>query len=338
LRIFPPGPFPPWGFEGEGTIDLGIRVRDRLFRRDLIAGLARRRLSGLIGSAGDEAAGLVRVMHLVEPFFHTWALGSMIDAAREKWTEGPDARSLAVLGRASEIAAFAVGWPTTIDRRWPLPDVDWMRMQVPEGVPCEVVPRGPRDGAYGVAIALGHPLARPEPIAVPPYLELPADLLADRCPELLERMARHELVAVRWSGPTPESGAALEAAEALRRASPVQLSFERYGLAALLTGPVPDFEDLLVRPPPGQPGPVLRRICDVALLPRLLPDGRVEIVGVLLWDGPHPPAFVVVGAAELLRLLDGNTPVDVIAARVGAPVEVIGRVLDQLLAAGAASA
>ena len=43
--VYPPGPFPPHGREAEGSVDLGIRLRDTLYRRDLIVGPAREALA-----------------------------------------------------------------------------------------------------------------------------------------------------------------------------------------------------------------------------------------------------------------------------------------------------
>lgn len=337
IRVLPPGPFPPHGDEAEGTVDLGVRARDQLYSRELVIGAARKNLGGQLASAWKEPSRAARAMHLIEPYLLTWPLGAMVDDARRRWTAGPDAEALAVLARCAEIVGVAVGWPTSIDRRWPMPDPEWMGMQVPD-VPVVVTPRWPGDGTFGTVVSLRIPVGKPQRLTLPPHRSVPSDELGARRDELLEALDRGDIVAVRWTGPPPSDAADQAALDEIRRHAPVQEALERYGLAGLEVGRAVKLEDLLGTAPAGRPGARLVRACEAMMLPTLTREGRIEPIGALAWDAPVATAMVVPAAIEVLRRLDGSATAGTIASDLGVPEDVIGRVLDQLVELGAATA
>jgi hypothetical protein len=319
-------------------VDLGVRVRDLLFRREVLVGAARRGMAGSLSSSWGDPNRAARSMSLIEPFLHTWPLGAMIEDARERWRQGPDGRALAVLARAAEIVSTAVGWPTSLDRRWPMPDPDWMLAQLPEGEELTVAARGPSDGSVGVSVALGVPRRGREPLALPAWRDVPGDEAAARQEELIAALERGDIAAVRWVGHLPDDDATKRAMAALRSRASRQEATDRFGLAGLAAGSAPRFEDLLGEAPAGIPGAHVAARCDAAVVPTLSKEGRIEAVGCLVWDAAYAPVLVVPAAVEVLRRLDGATSAAEIGRELNAPAATIQRVVDQLIGVGAASA
>jgi len=336
-RVYPPGPFPPHGIEREGTVDLGIRLRDVLYRRELLVGPARQVLTQHISGAVARPERLAMALQHVDLLVDTWALGSAVDEARERWVDGPDAWALAVLARCADVVSSIVGWPRAIDRRWPMPDMGWMSAQ---GIAQDsvVISRGPGDGAPGVAVALALPLGTPEPVPLPRVIDVPGDEVAERVDELVQRLIDGPEVAVCYTTPPPWDDETRRAMKRLREVAEQQVGFERHGVAGLLVDEVPTWDQLLQQAPKGVAGPMLRATCDTVLVPQLGDDGKVEAVGMLVWDSLYRPVGVVPGAVEVLSRLDGATPMAVVAAEIGVEEATIQHVADQLVGVGAATA
>lgn len=336
-RILPPGPFPPHGEEPVGTVDLGIRVRDMMCRRDLVVGPVRRALAEHLAQAARQPERLLVALSQVELLVDTWPLGALIDDAVDRWRQGPDPAALAVLFRASEVVGAVLGWPRAVDRRWPLPDEAWMREQLPEG-DAVIVPRGARDGAAAVAVALDLPVADPEWIELPAVRTVPGEGLLGAVDELVQGLTGGVFSAVRFSSVPAHDGGTQAARAALREASPLQAAYERYGDAGLVAGELVEFGSLLGKAGPGTKGERPQRTCDALILPTLTEDGKVSAVGCLVWDGPIRPMRVNPVAVRILELLDGARDAAAVASELGAEVPIIEQAFGQLVELGAASA
>lgn len=267
----------------------------------------------------------------------TWPLGALIDDARRRWTDGPDPAALAVLVRATEVIGPVLGWPRSLDRRWPMPDEAWMRAQVGDQ-PAVVVPRGPRDGSSAAIVALEVPRAPSDPLSLPPTLTAHAERLSDDADALYAALERGEIVAVHLEGVVPDEPDALCARERLREASPAQAALDWYGLAGLAAGAHVAWADTLGTAPAGQPGPKPQRVCDALVLPWPGRAGQAEDRGVLAWDGPYAPVWVHADAIKVLGRLDGQTSIEEVAAAVHGPVSLVERIVGELIALGAATA
>jgi hypothetical protein len=297
---------------------------------------ARKRLSGLLGQATTPQM-IVRTMHLVQPFLDTWPLASLIEGARTQWADRADARSLAVMARTAHVVGFAVGWPESLDRRWPMPSPDWIKEQVPAGDRW-MVPRGHADGAIAAAVHLDARLLPAEPDGLPTWLDVPPEDLGPKLNRILDALRKGAAVAVRVTGPVPVDAETLDALSAIRAEAPMQEAIERYGLAGLLVGDVVKFDALLQKPAAGKPGERVRRVCDVTVVPGLDDNNKPEALGVLAWDGPFAPVIVVAGAVEVARRLDGVMSCEDIAHDLETSPEAVRRVVDELVGIGAATA
>ncbi len=335
--MYPPGPFPPHGVEQLGDVDLGIRVRDLFFRRDLIVGPVRQILVDHLQAAASVPGRLAMAMSSVEALLDTWPLASMIGDAMQDWVDGPNASSLAVMARCAEVVAPAVGWPLSIDRRWPMPDETWIRDSAGAG-PFIVIGRGPRDAAPAVAVSLDAPLGVVEPIPLPRVITAQGDQLAENLDELVQALQSGAAAAVRFDTPVPWDDESRAALRVLHEASPLQSSFEQYGHAALTTGPVPVWKDMLCDAPPGRPSETPARICDAVVLPRMNEDNELETAGCLLWEAPFHAVTIEPAGVEVLRRLDGDTTAAQIAEAIGSPERGVARIVEQLVELGAASA
>jgi hypothetical protein len=336
IRVHPPGPFPPHGVEKEGEVDLGIRLRDMMFTRSLVTGMARRGLAQRLQIVARDPMRLAMASSWIQDLPMTWPLGALVDDARERWTAGPDPEALAVLLRVSHLVAPVLGWPTSIDRRWPMPDPDWVKTQLPPGQPLRFVPRGLGDGTAGMAIVFEAEVeaARLDDGRV---LYAGIDEIEAHPERYLEALAAGaEAVQITTPGPTTEAGAA--AWHRVRAAATSQAGYELGGRAGLGLESIPRVQDLLTDAPPGKRGERYRAACDVLFLPTLAEDGSLGVAGVMVWDGPYHPVRVVPGAADLVRHLDeGATPQD-LAETYELDAETTADILDQLVGLGAVTA
>lgn len=336
LRVHPPGPYPPHGAEKQGEVDLGIRLRDLLFTRNAITGWARRALADRLGVIARDPMRLAMASGWIEDLPLTWPVGALVDDARKQWTTGPDGAALAVLLRASAMLSPVLGWPTSIDRRWPMPDPDWVHNQVGQGASCVVVPRGQGDGATGLSIVL-EALVEPAALTESRVVAAGIDEIEDDTERYLAALESGvQAVLITSSGPTTE--AQREAWERVRAAGSRQALFERGGRAGLLVDELPRFEELLRRAPPGKTGARPRVDCDLLFLPTVSDGGEIGVNGVLAWDAPYFPVRVTPGAAEILRRLDGETALADIATKLKLEEATVARVVDQLIGLGAATA
>lgn len=303
--VFPPGPYPPHGSEQPGTIDLGIRVRDQLLRREVIEGAVRQELASRL-SAVARAGRLAMSPHLVDALVDTWPLAAMIDEAREQWIQGPDLHALTIIERGMKVVSMALGWPETIDRRWPMPDLDWILRQVGEGsfvVQC----RGDRDGAPAVAAALGCELVPRPAKDAPAILRVQGDELTAKIDDIMQSMQSQEIRAVHFETPVPWDNDSRDALTLLESEFKVQRAFRRHGLVGLAVEDcAEEFRDLLATPPPGrrEDKPIAR--CDALMVPRTDNQGRSALAGVLVWREPYRPMWVHPFAIELLQQLNGQ--------------------------------
>ena len=272
----------------------------------------------------------------IESLLDTWPLAAMIDDAVQTWVEGPDPTALAVMARCAEVVAPAVGWPLSIDRRWPMPDEAWIRDSAGEG-PFEVIGRGPRDAAPAVAVSLDAPLGEPERLDLPVVLTAAGDQIVAQLDDLVGALKSGRAAAIRFDTPVPWDEASRAALKTLQEVSSLQASFEKYGQAALVTGPVPAWQDLLETAPPGQPSDTPTRICDAVFLPVLNGQGEPETVGCLLWEAPFKAVTIRPAGVEVLRRLDGATSYAQIAEALESSEDNIAGVVKQLVKLGAAS-
>lgn len=335
LRIHPPGPYPPHGSEVEGEVDLGIRLRELLFTRHAITGWARRALADRLGVIARDPMRLAMAQGWMDDLPQTWPVGALVDDARQKWTKGPDGAALAVLLRASNLLSPVLGWPSSIDRRWPMPDPDWVKGQVGKG-PFRMVPRAQGDGATGLSIVLN---AEVEPVSLKDSRVLSAgiDEIEDDPQRFIAALQDGGGQAVQITTPGPTTDAQREAWERVRAAGSKQLLYERGGRAGLLVDELPRFEELLGRAPAGKPGAKPHVDCDLVFLPTVSETGSIGVTGVLAWDAPYHPIKIMPGAAEILRRLDGHASLQEIAAALEIDESTVASVVDQLIGIGAAT-
>lgn len=336
VRVHPPGPYPPHGAEVPGEVDLGIRLRDLMYTRRAVTGWGRRAKAERLNAIARDPMRLAMASGWIDDLPMTWPLGAMIDGARERWTAGPDGEALAVLLKASQVLSPVLGWPTSIDRRWPMPDPEWVKGQIPDGAKVVMVPRAPADGTTGLAIVLDAEVEAAElgdrRVLAAGIDEIESD------PERFVHALGEGAVAVQITTPGPSTDAQRAAWERVRDAGDKQLIYERGGRAGLLVDHLPRFEELLTEAPAGTPGERLSARCDVLFLPTISQEGELGLVGVVVWDGPHHPVRVVPGAAEILRHLDGKRTVDDLAATFEIEASILRDILDQLVHIGACSA
>ncbi|MCB9679055.1 MAG: hypothetical protein H6737_28395 [Alphaproteobacteria bacterium] len=334
--MLPPGPFPPSGTEPEGVIDLGIRLRDTLYRRAVLLD-ARGALHSNIRMAARSPQQLLMVLPSIDAFIDTWPLAAMIEDAMVAWRGAPNPRSLAVMFRASEVIGHVLGWPRSVDRRWPLPDEAWMRRHV-ENRTVVVVPRGPRDGSAAAAVALNSNFVSAEPMKLPRTLVAHGDELVDRLDELLGAVRTGVAKAVDIDGWIPWDEASQAAAKALDDASATQAAYSRYGLAALVAGAAPPFDGVLTDAPAGEWGDEFRRTCDALVVPTLDGEGAMSPIGVLCWDDAFRPIKVNPVAISVLEAIDDHpTPAEA-AVALKAEENLVRNVLKQLVEVGAVTA
>jgi hypothetical protein len=340
MIVRPPAPFPPLGAEAPGTLDLGVRLRDQLFVGAVLGGPLRQAISGRLGQA-VEAQQWHAAARLLEAFLDSFPVASLVDAARLRWTEGPDADALAVLARAGELICLAMDWGAAPDGCWPWPSDAWIEGTIGSVGVSAVEQRDPQDGAEALALLLGE-VPVDEGIlseVLPPHATVPGARLAERREELCGWLARGDLTAVRVTGELPDAPAAQLALGEIRLEGERQAALERFGVAGLRAGAVRDWKAQL-RPQATAPlhGPLAPR-CAAAVLPGTpgrLARGDARPVGWLLWNAPSPPVAVQPAAVAVLRELDGQRDLADVAASLEAPPEAVEAVAAELCRVGAA--
>jgi hypothetical protein len=319
-----------------GEIDLGIRLRELLYRRDLIAGPVRDALLANVNDSARQPHRLALARPAINMLIDTWSVGALIDDARRRWARGPDPRALPVMVRAAEIVAVVLGWPRTVDGRWPMPDKEWFKSNAGDG-PHNVVLRGPRDGGWAAAVSLRASTATVEPMDLPNVVEIGGDEIVARRDEVLAKLASGDAVAVRFNSPPTHDDAAVTARQEFREVGSAQRAFELYGSAGLMAPSAPELDDLLVSAPAGVSGPRLVAVADGLLLPVMGDNGKIDKVGCLVWDGAYHPATVVPVAVQILHLLDGSMTAAAVAKRLRLPPKSVAHTIGQLIRMGAVS-
>ncbi|MBK9646856.1 MAG: hypothetical protein IPO67_17155 [Deltaproteobacteria bacterium] len=340
LVLRPVGPFLTGAAEAPGELNLSVRLRERLFTAAAMSGEHRAALGDQLRAAFAEGDGEAAASLLVA-WVQTWALASMVDEARQRWTQRPDGAALAVLVAAAEIVAQAKGWPMGADGRWPEPDVHWVMSALDGARPDAVAQHHPEDGAEALAALLNLPVIQGAPLPLPPVVSIPGEALAPRRAELCGAVARGELAAVRLTSPPPEDLPTRLAWGELHLESDLQAQLDRFGLAGLTVNEAPSLAELLSPAPPGAPGEPMRRLCDVAILPgppSALRAGRPRPTAWLLFRGPHPPIPTIVEAGRLLQALDGQRSVAQAAQAAGLPVQQAEELAEALRGLGALTA
>lgn len=334
VPVYPPGPFPPHGQERPRTVDLGIRLRDLLYTREFMVGTARSVLASSVSRMSGAPQLYLRNYRVIELLVDTWPIGALIDGAREAWTRGPDGRALAILERAAEVAASVLGWPTSLDRRWPMPDEATILDLAGPG-PHVVIGRGGQDGAPAVAVTLGARLGPIEPLALAPAADVHGDELVARRGELVELLARGEAAAVRFTCPPPDDPESRSALEDIRKLAVAQAAFDRYGQAGLSVMTAPSrLDDVLTDAPPGKVGEEVVRCCSILVLPTLQ-DGEMRAMGTLAWDAGYRPVQVSPGIAALLSILEQPMRVEDLARKIQVGEDELRPVLKELAEVGA---
>jgi len=340
MIVRPPAPFPPLGAETPGTLDLGVRLRDQLFVGAVIGGPLRQALSGRLSQA-VHAGEWRSAARLLAAYLDSHPIGALADAARLRWTDGPDPDALAVLARAGELVCLAMDWQAGPDGCWPWPSAAWIEGTV-GGVSVSAVEQlDAQDGAERLALLLGE-VPVDEGIlseVLPPHATVDAARLAERREELCGWLARGELTAVRVIGDLPDDPAARLALGEIRLEGARQAALERFGVSGLRAGSVRDWKAQL-RPQATAPvhGPLVPR-CSAAVLPGTpgrLARGDASPVGWLLWESPSAPVAVQPAAVAVLRELDGERELAEIAASLEAPPEAVQAVAAELCRVGAA--
>jgi hypothetical protein len=340
MIVRPPAPFPPLGAELPGTLDLGVRLRDQLFVGAVLSGPLRQALSGRLGQAvnAGEWRGAAR---LLAAYLDSYPLAALLDAARLRWTDGPDPDALAVLARAGELVCLAMDWQAGPDGCWPWPSTAWIEGTIGGVGVSAVEQRDPQDGAEQLALLLGE-VPVDEGIlseVLPPHATVSGERLAERREELCGWLARGDLTAVRVTGELPDDPAARLALGEIRLEGERQAALERFGLAGLRAGSVRDWKAQL-RPQATAPvhGPLVPR-CSAAVLPGTpgrLARGDASPVGWLLWNAPTAPVAVQPAAVAVLRELDGERDLAAVAGSLEAPPEAVQAVAAELCRVGAA--
>jgi len=337
-RLRPARPFPPHGVDSDdfGIVDLGVRLRDALFRRQHVERVLRAALVDRVSAAVSES-DYAKAGPLLQALLDTWPCAALVDGAREAWTLGPDGPALVVLSRVAELTSLATGAPMG----WPRPGEAWIKRTVGNRLITGVEHRHPDDGAKRLAELLDVPLLEGPPLDLAPVGMVEASELPERVEELARKLVDQELVGVQIRGHIPEEPAHQLAAFELRLESTAQRTIERLGIYGAEVPGEPTWDEMIGAAPAGRPGPRPRALAEPIRLPGTpasLARGEVDPTAWLVWDAPHKPLPVTGPAAAVLSQLDGETDADAIAQRLGAPRDAVAHVMQGLIEAGAATA
>ncbi|MFK7927782.1 MAG: hypothetical protein AB8H79_06320 [Myxococcota bacterium] len=299
-RLRPPRPFPPHDGDPEGIIDLGVRLRDTLFRRAHMQRVVRAGLAKRLDEATDQQ-NWAHAAELLQAFLDTWPIAASIDGARRAWTAGPAPAALTVLHRASTLTALSTG--TAIG--WPVPTHNWSKRTVGNRILTGVEQRCPQDGATELAELWDVPV-------------VPADLsdVPDVVRPLLHGDATH-----------------LNEAEQAAVAR-----FGVYGAEVpdaplwtdVLAPPPPGVFGHVLTP--------LATVIEAPSTPARLKKGQLRATAWLVWDGPHKPMPITSPAAAVLSRMDGALPTVQIAELLAAPAHAVEEIARLLTTMGACSA
>lgn len=157
-RIRPARPFPPHGCEDGQALDLGIRLRDAIFRRAHVERVVRPALAKRLEATVEQQRWMDAAV-LVEAFVDTWPAASLVDEARTAWTAGPDPRALAILFRVALLGSIATGSSEV----WPTVGPVLARKLIGNRLVSAVEHRHPEDNAHALAGWLDAPVVRVDP-------------------------------------------------------------------------------------------------------------------------------------------------------------------------------
>lgn len=338
MNLWPTGPCPPTGLLAGDGCDLGQVLLTQCYTGSHIEAEVRPKLQERLTEALDIGEH-ARAASLLDAFVDTWPVAALVDAGTKLWTERAAAAALPILGRASALLCLAHEWTSQECGPWPVPSMQWMQANIPEGV-IQVCTRAQGDGAEALASLTGLPLLD-RPWALPEVVDVDAEDLVERRASLANQMVHAQIAAVRIRGVLPQGAPAALALGELRLEGLAQDAYERFGVAGLIAPRAPRWSQLLRPATSGTQGSVLHQTCHTAILPgpvSALAQGEAGPVGWLLWRGPHAPMAVQAEAVALLGALDGARDLDQVAAHLDAPAAVIKRMAAELVRVGAASA
>ncbi|MCO4745978.1 MAG: hypothetical protein KC912_14380 [Proteobacteria bacterium] len=221
MRILPPGPWLPSGTEAEGTVDIGIRLREAFYTKEAL--VASRESLGHLLPVVLHHEDYEAASRICQAWLETWPAAALVDDARVAWTQEPSAETRAVLERVTELHALARGWPVLESGMALMPDGSWLAGVLREtGV---VVSRGEADGSEEIAAMLGTTVGEVVysdeelPEAMPSWADrlwpAPAQEIGERVhllchtaslpgsPERLARGDKSEVGWLLWDGPHP---------------------------------------------------------------------------------------------------------------------------------------
>jgi hypothetical protein len=307
------GPFPPIDALREDEGDLAGMMLDELYTREHFEQQVRGCLHQKLGVAVQQEDWSIAAA-LLQAFVDCWPLGAMVDSARQRWATEAHGDALPVLGRAANLLTLAHGWEPMGAGPWPMPDRDWIQAH-------EQTARG----AF-------------KPWELPPVTTVKADQIVTRRADLVRQLVGGDVHAVIVDGTPIQSPAVALALGEFRMEGLAQVAVDTYGLAGLLAPGAGTFSGCL-RPvaDASHDGP-LRAMCDGILLPgpvRALREGTPRTVGWLLWDAPIAPIPVAPTAVAVLQGFEDTTSLQKVAQTLGAPLEIVERIVKQLVSAGA---
>ena len=284
-------------------------VLDEMASQSMMHGAIREalyvRLGTLVEQGEQEAANVV-----LHAFLDCWALGAVVDDARERWWHEADPAALAILVRAAQILGLAIGWSAGPAGPWPVPDSTWFDAHQRT---WQTPPRHSDEAIITVS----------------------AEQLLTRNAELMQTIKEREIMALRLSGDPTERASHGSALHEMRKVLPRQHCFERAGHAAFHVELVPDHGDGWKDPLPGSPGTVLRPIADGVVVPALDTGAPMAMMGWLVWSGPHLPIRVHPIMVAILKEMNGRTESAQVASKLDIPPERYNEFLDSLLGLGA---
>lgn len=299
-RVRAPCPFPPHDGDPEGVIDLGVRLRDAVFRRGHLQRIARPALAKRLTQAIAEERWS-DAANLCQALADTWPVAATVDAARRAWTAGPDGPALVVMHRAAQLLALA----QERSPGWPEPTPAWIKRTVGNRWLTAVEQRCSEDGAAELAEMWEVPLVPADLNGLPPAVR-----------QILE-------------------GDAQALSEAQRRAVE---TYGLYG-AEVPNAPMWS-DLLGAAPPgrPGGIQRALAQPVELPGTPARLRDGAAMPTVWLVWDAPVRPIPVTVSVATVLSRLDGVRTSASVADELSAPTGAVEEIVRTLMTLGACTA